>query len=370
MIGKPGAGVCPVRGHSNVQGDRTMGIFEQMPESFSAALDAEFSISSPRAHGFDTVGAIRAMRDGQARVFVGMGGNFAAAAPDSEVTEAALMRCDLTVHVSTKLNRSHVVGGRTSVILPTLGRSDSDLLNGKRRSVTVEDSMSMVHLSTGRLRPVSDDLRSEPTIVCEIAEALFGPDHPVPWATFACDYDSVRDSISRVIAGFEDFNRRVRSKNGIQLPHLPRDSRTFATDSGKANFVVSELEWVPTPLGRLVLQTMRSHDQYNTTIYGLDDRYRGIKGRRDVVLVNPDDISLLGFTAGDVVDVVSEWRSPDSGELEERRIRGFTLVAYDTPRGNAAAYYPETNPLVPLDHTARGSNTPASKSIVVRLEAT
>lgn len=370
MIGKPGAGVCPVRGHSNVQGDRTMGIFEQMPESFSAALDAEFSISSPRAHGFDTVAAIRAMRDGQARVFVGMGGNFAAAAPDSDVTEAALMRCDLTVHVSTKLNRSHVVGGQTSVILPTLGRSDSDLLNGKRRSVTVEDSMSMVHLSTGRLRPVSDDLRSEPTIVCEIAEALFGPDHPVPWSTFARDYDSIRDSISRVVAGFEDFNRRVRSKNGIQLPHPPRDSRTFATDSGKANFVVSELEWVPTPPGRLVLQTMRSHDQYNTTIYGLDDRYRGIKGRRDVVLVNPDDICLLGFTAGDVVDVVSEWRSPDSGQVEERRVRGFTLVAYDIPRGNAAAYYPETNPLVPLDHTARGSNTPASKSIVVRLEAT
>ncbi|MBO9523299.1 MAG: FdhF/YdeP family oxidoreductase [Nocardioidaceae bacterium] len=362
MIGKPGAGVCPVRGHSNVQGDRTMGIFERMPEAFLAALDAEFSITSPRVHGFDTVAAIRAMRDGQARVFVGMGGNFASATPDTEVTEAALSSCELTVQVSTKLNRSHVVTGRTALILPTLGRSDSDLHDGTRQSVSVEDSMSMVHLSTGRLEPVSSQLRSEPTIVCELAEALLGPEHPVPWARFAHDYDAIRDSIARVVPGCEDYNRRVRTKNGFQLPHPPRDSRTFVTLTGKANFAVNDLEWVPVPEGRLVLQTMRSHDQYNTTIYGLDDRYRGVKGDRRVVLVNPADLAELGFAAGDTVDVISEW------EDGERRVSGFTLVGYDTPRGNAAAYYPETNPLVPLDHTARGSNTPVSKAIVIRLE--
>ncbi|NKY34736.1 FdhF/YdeP family oxidoreductase [Nocardia speluncae] len=363
MIGKPGAGVCPVRGHSNVQGDRTMGIWEQMPEPFLAALDREFEITSPRTHGYDTVAAIRALRDGQARVFFGMGGNFVAATPDTTVTEAALRSCALTVQVSTKLNRSHIVHGTTALILPTLGRTDLDMQDGRRQQVSVEDSMSMVHLSTGRLDPVSDELRSEVAIVCELARELLGPGHPVPWESFRGDYDRIRDAIARVVPGCADYNGRVRQRNGFVLPHPPRDTREFRTATGKANFAVNELSWVPVPPGRLVLQSLRSHDQYNTTIYGLDDRYRGVHHGRRVVLVNAGDITELGFRDGDLVDLVAEWT-----DGVERRVTGFRLVEYSTPRGNAAAYYPETNPLVPLDHVAERSNTPVSKAVVIRLE--
>ncbi|SUA78203.1 Formate dehydrogenase H [Nocardia otitidiscaviarum] len=370
MIGKPGAGVCPVRGHSNVQGDRTMGIWEQMPETFLAALDAEFGITSPRRHGWDTVAAIRAMRDGRAKVFFGMGGNFASATPDTDVTEAALRNCELTVQVSTKLNRSHVVHGRTALILPTLGRTDDDLQDGKRQQVSVEDSMSMVHLSTGRLTPVSEHLRSEVAIVCELARELFGPEHPVPWEQFRRDYDRIRDAIARVVPGCAEYNRKVRGRNGFQLPHPPRDAREFRTATGKANFATNALHWLPVPEGRLILQTLRSHDQYNTTIYGLDDRYRGIHNGRKVVLLNAEDIAALGFVEDELVDLVSEWTNPATPDAapQERRVSGFRLVAYSTPRGNAAAYYPETNPLVPLDHVARRSNTPVSKAITIRLE--
>lgn len=363
MIGKPGAGVCPVRGHSNVQGDRTMGIWEKMPESFLDALDSEFGITAPREHGWDTVDSIRAMRDGRARVFIGMGGNFVSATPDTEVTEAALRACELTVQISTKLNRSHVVHGRTALILPTLGRTDLDLQDGTRQQVSVEDSMSMVHLSTGRLQPVSDDLRSEVAIVCELAAELFGPDHPVPWERFRRDYDHIRDAIARVVPGCADYNRKVRGRNGFQLPHPPRDNREFRTASGKANFAVNDLHWPRIPQGRLLLQTLRSHDQYNTTIYGLDDRYRGIHNARRVVLAHPDDIAEFGFADGDLVDLISEF-----SDGVERRVTGFRIVGYATPRGNAAAYYPETNPLVPLDHVAERSNTPVSKAVVIRLE--
>ncbi|MEV5834313.1 FdhF/YdeP family oxidoreductase [Nocardia sp. NPDC052112] len=363
MIGKPGAGVCPVRGHSNVQGDRTMGIWEKMPETFLDALDREFGITSPRKHGYDTVDAIRAMRAGRARVFFGMGGNFVSATPDTEVTEAALRSCALTVHVSTKLNRSHIVHGATALILPTLGRTDLDLRGGTKQQVSVEDSMSMVHLSTGRLKPVSEYLRSEVTIVCELAQALLGADHPVPWAQYQQDYDKIRDAIARVVPGCADYNQRVRDRNGFVLPHPPRDSREFRTASGKANFAVNELTWVPVPEGRLILQTLRSHDQYNTTIYGLDDRYRGVHGGRKVVLMNIDDITEFGFVDGDLVDLISEWT-----DGTERKVTGFRIVEYSTPRGNAAAYYPETNPLVPLDHVAARSNTPVSKAVTIRVE--
>jgi molybdopterin-dependent oxidoreductase alpha subunit len=363
MIGKPGAGVCPVRGHSNVQGDRTMGIWEKMPEAFLDALDREFGITTPREHGYDTVDAIRAMRAGTARVFFGMGGNFVSATPDTGVTEAALRSCALTAHVSTKLNRSHVVHGRTALILPTLGRTDLDLRNGTKQQVSVEDSMSMVHLSTGRLKPVSEHLRSEVAIVCELAQALFGADHPVPWAQYQQDYDKIRDAITRVVPGCDDYNKRVRDRNGFVLPHPPRDSREFRTATGKANFAVNELTWVPVPEGRLILQTLRSHDQYNTTIYGLDDRYRGVHGGRKVILMNIDDITEFGFVDGDLVDLVSEW-----SDGTERKVTGFRIVEFSTPRGNAAAYYPETNPLVPLDHVAARSNTPVSKAVTIRVE--
>ncbi|MFB8007649.1 FdhF/YdeP family oxidoreductase [Nocardia sp. NPDC056000] len=363
MIGKPGAGVCPVRGHSNVQGDRTMGIWEKMPDAFLDALDREFGITSPREHGWDTVDSIRAMRDGRGKVFFGMGGNFVSATPDTAVTEAALRNCALTVQVSTKLNRSHVVHGRTALILPTLGRTDEDMQGGVRQQVSVEDSMSMVHLSTGRLKPVSAELRSEVAIVCELGEALFGPGHSVPWAQLRGDYDRIRDAIADVVPGCADYNAKVRGRNGFQLPHPPRDAREFRTTTGKANFAVNELHWLPVPEGRLILQTLRSHDQYNTTIYGLDDRYRGIHNGRRVVLVHPEDIAELGFAEDDLVDVISEWT-----DGSERRVEGFRLVGYATPRGNAAAYYPETNPLVALDHVARRSNTPVSKAVTVRFE--
>nr|WP_039890756.1 FdhF/YdeP family oxidoreductase [Mycobacterium xenopi] len=367
MIGKPGAGLCPVRGHSNVQGDRTMGIWEQMPESFLAALDRRFGIVSPREHGLDTVNAIRAMRDGKAKVFMGMGGNFALATPDTAATASALRNCSLTVQVSTKLNRSHVVHGATALILPSLGRTDRDVQNGVKQQVSVEDSMSMVHLSRGSLHPPSDQVRSEVAIVCQLARTLLGPQHPVPWEMFNADYDTIRDAIADVVPGCEDYNARVRQPDGFQLPHPPRDAREFPTSTGKANFVVNPLQWVPVPPGRLVLQTLRSHDQYNTTIYGLDDRYRGVKGGRRVVFVNPADLAAFGLREGDRVDLISEFTGAD-GRVQERRAKDFMVIGYPTPVGNAAAYYPETNSLVALDHVAAKSNTPVSKAIVVRLE--
>jgi molybdopterin-dependent oxidoreductase alpha subunit len=367
MIGKPGAGLCPVRGHSNVQGDRTMGIWEKMPDKFLDALDTHFGITSPRKHGVDTVGAIRAMRDGNAKVFMGMGGNFATATPDTAVTEGALRNCSLTVQVSTKLNRSHVVHGRTALILPSLGRTDRDIQSGVKQQVSVEDSMSMVHLSRGSLHPPSDQVRSEVAIICQLARTLLGPEHPVPWETFNDDYDTIRGAISAVVPGCEDYNRKVRGPDGFQLPHGPRDSRIFPTSTGKANFAVNPLQWVPIPEGRLILQTLRSHDQYNTTIYGLDDRYRGVKGGRRVVFVNTEDIERFGLSEGDRVDLVSEFPAGND-ELQERRAKDFMVVAYETPVGNAAAYYPETNALVPLDHVAEKSNTPVSKAVVIRLE--
>jgi molybdopterin-dependent oxidoreductase alpha subunit len=367
MMGKPGAGVCPVRGHSNVQGDRTMGIWEKMPESFLAALDEHFAIRAPRKHGYDTVEAIRAMRDGRASVFVGMGGNFVSAAPDTRVTEAALRNCSLTVQISTKLNRSHLMHGTTALILPTLGRTDRDVQAGGKQVVSVEDSMSMVHLSRGGLRPPGEALRSEVAIVCQLARAVLGPDHRVPWEQFVDDYDRIRDAIAAVVPGCADYNTRVRAPDGFQLPHPPRDAREFPTHTGKANFSVEPLQWVPVPPGRLVLQTLRSHDQYNTTIYGLDDRYRGVRGGRRVIFVNPDDIAAMSFAEGQRVDLISEYLDRH-GDAQERRADDFLIVAYPTPAGNAAAYYPETNPLVPLDHVAAESNTPVSKAVVIRLE--
>lgn len=366
-IGRPGAGVCPVRGHSNVQGDRTMGIFERPAPAFLDALEKEFGFAPPREHGLDVVRAIEALRDGKAKVFFAMGGNFVAASPDTEVTEAAMRKARLTVHVSTKLNRSHAVTGARALILPTLGRTERDVQGspgkGTEQFVTVEDSMGMVHASRGRLEPASPHLLSEPAIVCRLARRVLGPGSATPWEEFEKDYATVRDRIARVIPGFEDFNARVADPAGFALPHAPRDERRFPTATGKANFTAAPVEFPALPKGRLLLQTLRSHDQYNTTIYGLDDRYRGIKNGRRVVLVNPDDARELNLADGSYADLVSEWR-----DGVERRAPGFRIVHYPTARGCAAAYYPETNVLVPLDATADTSNTPASKSVVVRLE--
>ncbi len=367
MIGKPGAGVCPVRGHSNVQGDRTMGIWEKMPESFLSALDGEFGITSPREHGFDTVDTLRAMHDGRCRAFLGMGGNFLAATPDTEATESALRGCELTVQVSTKLNRSHAVPGRTALILPTLGRTERDAQASGDQFVTVEDSMSVVHGSRGRLRPVSSHLLSEVAIISRLARRVLGSEHPVAWEAFERDYDRIREHIARVVPGCADYNERVRHPDGFVLPHPPRDSRTFPTATGRANFTVNTPEPIEVPEGRLLLQTLRSHDQYNTTIYGLSDRYRGIEDGRRVVLVNTTDITELGFSDGELVDLVSEWPDGD-GNVERRRAEAFRIVPYSTPRRCAAAYYPEANPLVPLDAVADESNTPISKAVVVGLE--
>ncbi|CNG08667.1 molybdopterin-dependent oxidoreductase alpha subunit [Mycobacterium tuberculosis] len=361
-IGRPGAGVCPVRGHSNVQGDRTMGIWEKPKPAFLDALAAEFGFEPPREHGLDTVDAIRAMRDGGARLFLGMGGNFVRATPDSAVTEAALRNCRLTAQVSTKLNRSHAVTGELALILPTLGRTERDDQDSGPQFVSVEDSMGMVHASRGRLAPASEHLLSEVSIVCRLARAAL-PGSGIAWDAMERDYDVIRDHVSRVVPGFADYNARIREPGGFTLPHAPRDERRFPTATGKANLTVNELEVLRVPQGRLLLQTVRSHDQYNTTIYGLDDRYRGVKAGRRVVFVNPADLADLGIADGAAVDLVSEW-----SDGTERRAPAFRVISYPTAPGCAAAYFPETNVLVPLDSTAEVSNTPTSKSVVVRLE--
>ena len=359
-VGRPGAGAAPIRGHSNVQGDRTMGIWEKMPDRFLDALRREFGFEPPRAHGWDTVDSIRAMLAGKVDVFMALGGNFAAATPDTDRTAEALARCRLTVQVSTKLNRSHLTHGREALILPCLGRTDRDVQHGREQCVTVEDSMGMVHASRGRLVPGSPHQHSEVQIVTDLGRALFGED--IGWSAMGRDYALIRKHIERVVPGFDHFEERIGAANGFALPNGPRDGRVFATATGTARFTVNPPDAVTVPSGHLLLQTVRSHDQFNTTVYGLDDRYRGIKGGRRVVFVSPDDLAELDLRDGDVVDIVSVWADG------ERRASAFRVVGYPTAHGCAAAYFPEANVLVPLDSTAEVSNTPTSKSVVVRLE--
>ncbi|GAB2593113.1 FdhF/YdeP family oxidoreductase [Kribbella endophytica] len=363
-IGKPGAGPCPVRGHSNVQGDRSMGIWEQMPAKFHDKLDAEFAFTSPREHGIDAAQTVQRLRANDVRVFFAMGGNFAMATPDTDVVHQGLRECDLTVHVSTKLNRSHTVTGKEALILPTLGRTDHDQTVLGPQSVTVEDSQGAVHLSTGNLHPPSPDLLSEVGIVCALGELLVPDVGEIPWADFAKDYSLVRQRIGRVCDGYENFEDRLRAnEGGFLLAHAARDKREFHTSDAKAQFSANDLTWLPTEPGRLLLQTMRSHDQFNTTIYGLEDRYRGVHGTREVVFVNPSDLADLGLEEGQYVDIVSEFAGV------ERRASGFRLVSYPTARGCVAAYYPETNVLMSADDVAKGSNTPVAKGLTVRLES-
>ena len=365
-IGRPGAGLSPIRGHSNVQGDRTMGIFERPEPDLLDALEREFGVAMPRATGLDTLAAVKAIAVGDARIMIGLGGNFVRATPDSNVTERALAGAQLTVQISTKLNRSHLMCGDTAIILPTLGRTDTDIDGvGERQFVTVEDSMGVVHSSTGSLTPPSPEVRSETAIIGGLAHALFGHDHIVEWAALGASNDLIRDHIANVIPGFTGFNSRVRVPGGFVLPHPPRDSGTFPTDDGRAQFTVTTVPNAASLAaadGELMLQTLRSHDQYNTTIYGHDDRYRGISGDRHIVMLNPTDIAQLGLADGQIVDLVSVLAGPD------RRATGYRVVSYPTPRGCAAAYYPETNVLIPLDHHGPHAHTPAAKAVPIRLE--
>ncbi|ANZ14663.1 Uncharacterized protein SNOUR_06720 [Streptomyces noursei ATCC 11455] len=358
----PRGGGVPVRGHSNVQGDRTMGVWERMPREFLDALGREFGFTPPTRHGLDSVDGIRAMRDGTATVFLGVAGNFVRASPDSDVTEAAMRRCRLTAHISTKLNRSHTVCGDTALILPTLGRGDRDVQATGVQFYTVEDSMSEVHASRGKLPPASPHLLSEVAIIARLARRTLGADPAVPWEESEADYGTIRDRIARVVPGFEDFNARMAAPGGFRLPN-PVNRRVFRTPSGKAVFTRNAFTMPHVPKGHLLLQTLRSHDQWNTVPYAPNDRYRGIHHARRVVLVNPADLDALGLADRALVDLVSVWH-----DGVERRAEGFVAVSYPTARGSAAAYYPEANVLVPLDSVADISNTRTSKGALVRLD--
>jgi molybdopterin-dependent oxidoreductase alpha subunit len=370
MIGKRGAGLCPVRGHSNVQGDRTVGIEERPTQAFLDRLGKVYDFEPPREHGLDVVNSIQAMLDGKVKVFIGLGGNFSIATPDTPRTWEAMRSCDLTVHITTKLNRSHLIHGRDALILPTLGRTEIDLQNGVAQGVSVEDSFSMVHISYGMNKPASPNLLSEIAIVARMAEATLGS-AKVDWRAHTNDYGLIRDGIEKVFDGFENYNERLKHPGGFHLGVASRD-RIWNTPSKKAQFLVHAIS-VDSPIHRarnrhgerlMTLMTTRSHDQYNTTIYGLDDRYRGVFGQRRVLFANKADIDMLGFEVGQRVDITSVW---DDGV--ERRADSFLLVEYDIPRGCLGAYYPETNPLVPLSSVADGAGTPTSKSIPVLLTA-
>ncbi len=386
QIGKEGAGLCPVRGHSNVQGDRTMGIWEKVNAQFSAALGKEFSFAPPQTDGYSTVDSIKAMSEGKAKIFFAMGGNFLSAAPDTDVVFDALKQCRLTVQVITKLNRTAIATGAQSVILPCLGRSEidrsadtsvrvyeKDLLDDSTRAdrsvrapvqfVTTESTMLNVQMSKGIFEPASEYLRSEPWIVAQLAKATLGEKTTVDWDKMVANYDNIRDSISRVVAGCEDYNQRVRRPGGFYLPNPPNEG-TFGTETGKAQFRSEPLEKIEFGAGQLILTTIRSHNQFNTTIYDLSDRYRGIDGERRVIFLNTDDMAKLGLKTGQVVNLTSHF---DDGE---RHAYNFIVVPYEIPQDCAAAYFPEANPLVPLGSQAERSQTPTSKSIIISIQPT
>ena len=358
-IGKPGAGLCPVRGHSNVQGDRTMGIFEKMPAEFHDSIDRVFKFESPRKVGYDVVNSILAMHAEKASVFFAMGGNFLQATPDTDFTAEALRKCSLTVHVSTKLNRSHVVTGKTGLILPCLGRSEADLdEKGELQFSTVENSMGVVHQSQGTLEPASPNLLSEIEIAARLATATLGEEATVDFRSLAKNYDRVRDLIEETIPGFENFNERVREPGGFYLEN-PVKRRIFPTASGKAAFSAERLTSADLAEGELMLMTIRSHDQFNTTVYGLHDRYRGISNERRILFMNPDDMKDRGIGPLQEVSI----RNETGGRVRE--VDGFLAIPYELPRDAVAGYFPELNPLVPIESTADISNTPTSKSIPV-----
>lgn len=358
-IGKPGAGTCPVRGHSNVQGDRSMGIYEKPSEVFLQALENQFNFSAPRKHGYDVVDSIVAMNQEKVKVFIGMGGNFISATPDSEFTGKAMMNCDLSVQISTKLNRSHVVTGEEAIILPTLGRSEIDLQNSLPQFVSVENSMGVVSKSQGVLKPASEYLKSEVAIVCGIAAKSL-ENSSLDWKSLSSNYDAIRDLIEVTIPGFADFNTKVLRPEGFYLPNCNRDGK-FNTPSRKAQFTVNSLPKWNRKKDEFILMTIRTHDQFNTTIYGMHDRYRGVFNERRVIMMNEEDINIAGFTYQQVVDIESNYAN------QKRVARNFKIIPYDIAKGCIAAYFPETNVLVPIENVAAKSNTPMSKFIEVKL---
>lgn len=359
-IGKRGAGTCPVRGHSNVQGDRTMGIWEEPKPEFLDKLKEVFDFEPPRKNGYHTVSAIEAMHKGEAKVFFALGGNFLSATPDTAFTAKAFQRTNLTVHVSTKLNRSHLITGKKALILPCLGRTDKDLQASGEQFITCENSMGVVHSSKGVLTPPSKSLLSEIAIVCNLAHYTLGAKSKVKWLDLMQDYDLIRDLIEKVIPGFEQFNQKVRQPEGFYLPNPPREQR-FSTSDGKAHFTVNQTPNWQLKQGEYMMMTIRSHDQFNTTIYGLDDRYRGIYNERRVVIMNEKDMEAEGLKMLDVVNLISEY----NGVIREAN--RFLVVPFDIPRGDIATYFPEANTLIPIDSYADKSHTPTSKSVVVRI---
>jgi molybdopterin-dependent oxidoreductase alpha subunit len=362
-LGKPGAGLCPLPGHSNAQGIRTMGITAKPNMAFLHSLGREFEFTAPAKPGYDSVEAIHAMHDGKVQVFIGLGGNFAVASPDTEYTEQALRRCRLTVQIATRLNRSHLITGQEAILLPCLCRSERDHQTSGDQFVSVESSMGAVHRSQGQRGPASAALRSEPAIIAGIARATLGDATAVPWEELIKDYERIRERISRVIPGFENTGERIREPGGFALPNRPR-SREFATPSGRARFRVVQLPEIELAGGRLLLMTVRSHDQFNTTVYGTDDRYRGIEGERRVVLLNRADMEEIGIAEGQRLDLTSHF------EGQTRSISGLAAVSYDVPLGCAVSYFPEANPLVPIDHFAPSSGTPAFKLLPISLAPT
>ncbi|MBA2585487.1 MAG: FdhF/YdeP family oxidoreductase [Chthoniobacterales bacterium] len=360
-IGRSGAGPCPVRGHSNVQGDRTMGIWERMNDSFIDKLGREFQFQPPREHGADTVETIKQMHAGRIRAFVAMGGNFLLAAPDTEFTATALAKCRMTVHVAIKLNRSHLITGEIGLILPCLGRSEIDRQTGGAQFVTVEDSMGIINPSRGVLEPASAELRSEPAIIAGLAEATLGERSKVDWESLVADYGRIRDHIEQVIPGFERFNERI-VRDVFYLPNEARDYRKFNNDLGKAKFTIHAIPRNEMEPGQYVMMTIRSHDQFNTHIYGLDDRYRGIYNGRRVIFMNSEDVAEAGLQQGQLVDLTSHF-----GEGEVRLARHFLVAPYRIPRGCTATYFPEANALVSINSVADRSNTPTSKFVVISI---
>jgi molybdopterin-dependent oxidoreductase alpha subunit len=361
-IGKPGSGLCPVRGHSNVQGNRTMMIYDKPYEKQLAALKEVYGFDPPKEHGFDVVDSIKAMHDGRLKVFFAMGGNFLSATPDTTFTAEAMRKTKLTVNISTKLNRGHLITGEESIILPTFARSDKDVINGIPQIVSCENSMGVVQQSKGVLDPVSDDLMSESFIVCNLAKAVLGNRSVVEWDRYMESYDNIRDDIEKVIPGFEEYNKQIRKPGGFYLPNAPRAGKFETPDwGGKAAFNVAGLPKHEPAADEYYLTTIRSHDQFNTTIYGMEDRYRGIHNERRVIFMNPTDIAKAGFKAGDQVDISSHY------DGVERIARLFIIIAYDIPERNTAVYYPEGNVLIPLSSVADKSNTPTSKLVFVKI---